>query len=137
MRKATKFIITLQTQYCENYGAHAWDGEGECPQYWKNKGGSEYVATTLTINEALDSDYVKQVAQDYTPYVEHSSDYSSEHVISWNIESEQDFKARHAQEAKEYKEWGYGEYRMPTTVDQHLEQQAEMREEWAQMQQAS
>jgi hypothetical protein len=60
MRKATKFIITLQTQYCENYGAHAWDGEGECPQYWKNKGGSEYVATTLTINEALDSDYVTQ-----------------------------------------------------------------------------
>ena len=33
----------LNTQYCENYGAHDWDGTGECPQYWKNKGGSEYI----------------------------------------------------------------------------------------------
>jgi len=26
----------------ENYGAHDWDGEGECPQYWKFKGGEDY-----------------------------------------------------------------------------------------------
>jgi len=29
----------------ENYGAHDWDGTGECPQYWKFKGGSEYKIT--------------------------------------------------------------------------------------------
>lgn len=33
----------VHTQYCENYGAHDWDGTGECPQYWKNKGGDTYV----------------------------------------------------------------------------------------------
>lgn len=36
-----KLLIT--TQVYENYGAHAWDGQGECPQYWKAKGGSDYV----------------------------------------------------------------------------------------------
>ena len=35
-----KLLIT--TQYCENYGAHDWDGTGECPQYWKFKGGEDY-----------------------------------------------------------------------------------------------
>jgi hypothetical protein len=26
----------------ENYGAHAWDGTGACPQYWKMKGGEDF-----------------------------------------------------------------------------------------------
>ena len=37
----SKLLIT--TQVYENYGAHDWDGKGECPQYWKAKGGSDYV----------------------------------------------------------------------------------------------
>ena len=36
-----KLLIT--TQVYENYGAHDWDGVGACPQYWKAKGGSDYV----------------------------------------------------------------------------------------------
>ena len=36
-----KLLIT--TQVYENYGAHDWDGVGECPQYWKAKGGNDYV----------------------------------------------------------------------------------------------
>jgi len=36
-----KILITTQTQ--ENYGAHDWDGAGQCPQYWKFKGGMDYV----------------------------------------------------------------------------------------------
>jgi hypothetical protein len=36
-----KLLIT--TQVYENYGAHAWDGQGDCPQYWKAKGGNDYV----------------------------------------------------------------------------------------------
>ena len=35
-------MLVIDTQYCENYGAHGWDGEGECPQHWKFKGGSHY-----------------------------------------------------------------------------------------------
>ena len=33
----------VQTQHMENYGAHDWDGQGECPQYWKPKGGNTYI----------------------------------------------------------------------------------------------
>jgi hypothetical protein len=36
-----KLLIT--TQVYENYGAHDWDGVGACPQYWKAKGGNDYV----------------------------------------------------------------------------------------------
>jgi hypothetical protein len=36
-----KLLIT--TQVYENYGAHDWDGTGDCPQYWKAKGGNDYV----------------------------------------------------------------------------------------------
>ena len=35
--------LVIDTQYMENYGAHDWDGTGECPQYWKFKGGDEYM----------------------------------------------------------------------------------------------
>ena len=35
--------LLISTQYYENYGAHDWEGEGECPQYWKAKGGFDYV----------------------------------------------------------------------------------------------
>ena len=34
--------LHITTQYMENYGAHDWDGTGECPQYWKFKGGEDY-----------------------------------------------------------------------------------------------
>jgi hypothetical protein len=37
----SKLLITTQVQ--ENYGAHDWDGTGSCPQYWKMKGGNDYV----------------------------------------------------------------------------------------------
>lgn len=37
----SKLLIT--TQVYENYGAHDWEGVGVCPQYWKAKGGCDYV----------------------------------------------------------------------------------------------
>ena len=39
--------LVIQTQYKENYGYHDWDGKGECPQYWKFKGGDTYVVDGL------------------------------------------------------------------------------------------
>ena len=33
------YKVVLHYQYYENYGAHDWDGTGECPQHWKAKGG--------------------------------------------------------------------------------------------------
>ena len=38
---AESTIVAVATyQVRENYGAHDWDGTGECPQYWKSKGAS-------------------------------------------------------------------------------------------------
>ena len=34
--------LHITCQYAENYGAHDWDGTGECPQCWKMKGGEDY-----------------------------------------------------------------------------------------------
>jgi hypothetical protein len=41
MQNAFRLVVT--TQVCENYGAHCWDGTGDCPQGWKFKGGNEVV----------------------------------------------------------------------------------------------
>lgn len=42
--------LLIITQCYENYGAHDWDGTGECPQYWKAKGGDEYLVTGIPYN---------------------------------------------------------------------------------------
>jgi hypothetical protein len=48
-----KLLIT--TQVYENYGAHDWDGTGECPSYWKAKGGSDYVVKNININRVTET----------------------------------------------------------------------------------
>lgn len=74
-------MLVVQTQTQENYGAHDWDGEGECPQYWKFKGGSEYKITNIPLN--IDYDEVVK-----TSGIEQSSEYFIETVLSWSIESD-------------------------------------------------
>ena len=46
------FVVYVQMQ--ENYGAHDWDGEGNCPQYWKNKGGEVFHVHAFSIQEAVE-----------------------------------------------------------------------------------
>ena len=71
-----KLLIT--TQVYENYGAHDWDGVGACPQYWKAKGGSDYV--------------VKRFKGDATTAVmalrgqiEQDNDAYRESIINWEV----------------------------------------------------
>lgn len=68
------------THLRENYGAHSWNGEGACPQYWKNKGNYEYVvelpAQHADCQEILDS-LAKAVA--------YANNHASEHVLSRRI----------------------------------------------------
>ena len=47
-------MLVIDTQYQENYGAHDWDGLGECPQRWKFKGGSEFKVTGIPRNVDVD-----------------------------------------------------------------------------------
>lgn len=61
-------IVT--TQYRENYGSHTWDGEGECPQHWKAKGGNTY----LVFNASADE--IESV-------IGHSNEYTEEYVLGF------------------------------------------------------
>lgn len=47
--------LFVEFQYRENYGAHTWDGKGECPQHWKNKGGEELIVTDVPEGVDLES----------------------------------------------------------------------------------
>jgi hypothetical protein len=46
--------LVIHTQHYENYGAHDWDGEGECPQYWKAKGGDEFMVLNIPTSVSVD-----------------------------------------------------------------------------------
>lgn len=75
-----KLIIT--TQVYENYGAHAWDGTGECPQYWKAKGGDEYV---FPLGSSLTSSELTAFVESATPHCTREDAYFREYVIDWSV----------------------------------------------------
>ena len=94
--------IVIATQYHENYGAHDWDGKGQCPQYWKAKGGSEYVLSRkLTFNESLSTTLVDSLVKAATEKVSRNDDYAREYVIDWYLIADDELTA----EEKQWVEW--------------------------------
>lgn len=78
--------IVLHTQIHENYGAHDWDGKGQCPQYWKAKGGESYeVQQELTWDEAANASLVKSLVEKAIAKVSRKSDHYEERVIDWEL----------------------------------------------------
>ena len=77
-----KLMIT--TQVYENYGAHDWDGEGSCPQYWKAKGGNDYVVKKFKGGDAEATVAVMSLRGQ----IEQSNDYFREHIVDWSIKSD-------------------------------------------------
>jgi len=73
-----KLLIT--TQVHENYGAHDWDGVGECPQYWKAKGGNDYVIRNFT-----DFGNVTETVIAVRSQVESDNEYYREYIIDWEV----------------------------------------------------
>ena len=64
----------VMTSIRENYGAHEWDGTGEVPHMWKNKGGEDYIISGAPSVED---------AEHFVEYRVCSSDeYSTEEVVS-------------------------------------------------------
>ena len=83
--------LVISTQCRENYGAHDWDGNGPVPQYWKNKGGSDYIVDDIEHFVAIDDDFfaknIKSVVYDYIAQkIEQKSDYYEENIINYSIE---------------------------------------------------
>ena len=72
-------MLVISTQVHENYGAHDWDGNGTCPQYWKAKGGADYKITNIPLN----IDYLAVVAM---AGLEGGNDYFREEIIDWKID---------------------------------------------------
>ena len=72
--------LHIITQYMENYGAHDWDGEGECPQRWKMKGGEDYFI--LNVNSDAEADAaVAQVRGD----IEWNDIGSRQYIIGYGL----------------------------------------------------
>ncbi len=78
-----KLLIT--TQVYENYGAHDWDGVGECPQYWKAKGGNDYV-----VKKFKDINKVTETVMALRGQIEQDNDAFRETIIDWSIVGDND-----------------------------------------------
>ena len=72
--------LHIITQYMENYGAHDWDGEGECPQYWKMKGGEDYFILNVDSDTEADA-AVDQVRGD----IEWNDIGSRQYIIGYGL----------------------------------------------------
>lgn len=72
--------LLISTQVYENYGAHDWDGEGECPQYWKAKGGNDYIVKNFTAFNAIPS-YI-MVLRDK---IEVNNEFCRERIFDWEV----------------------------------------------------
>ena len=77
-----KLLIT--TQVYENYGAHDWDGQGECPSYGKAKGGSDYVVKNINVNK------VTETVMGLRSQIEQDNDAFRETIIDWTIVGDND-----------------------------------------------
>lgn len=78
--------LVIWTQHRENYGAHAWDGKGECPQYWKCKGGDTYVID-VNVEEAMSEAYYDDVFACINSF----SEYFEEYVIGSDLIDDIDY----------------------------------------------
>jgi len=91
--------LHIQCQYMENYGAHDWDGEGECPQYWKFKGGEDYfypLGPNGRSKEALNELFAY-----FRKEVEWDEIGSRQYVVGWEV-VEDDFMTEYERSQLEY-----------------------------------
>jgi len=106
-----KLLIT--TQYMENYGAHDWDGEGACPQYWKMKGGEDYFYQLDGFNaqhEFADK-RLEMIVDSLRSQVEWSDDGSRSYIVGYEIVAD-DYMTEFERDQLEYE----GEIRHPAKV---------------------
>ena len=76
-----QLLITTQVQ--ENYGAHDWDGEGECPQYWKFKGGNDYKYALGKYGRSEEA--ITELVMALRGQIEENNDYFRNDIIGWEV----------------------------------------------------
>ena len=79
--------LLITTQILENYGAHAWDGQGVCPQQWKAKGGNDYVVKGVELDEDYEwfDSMVEQVFAGVQSQVEQYDMFYQEYMLSMQV----------------------------------------------------
>jgi hypothetical protein len=92
-----QLLITTQTQ--ENYGAHDWDGEGACPQYWKFKGGIDYKYDLGQFGRSEEA--ITELVMVLREQIEEDNDYYRNHIIGYEIVAD-DFLTEFEQSQLEY-----------------------------------
>lgn len=80
------FKVVVIFSYRENYGAHDWSGEGNCPQYWKNKGSLHVTLIDgLTPSMCCHEDIERIVIEKMAP-MQSFDDYSEILYAGWFFE---------------------------------------------------
>jgi hypothetical protein len=92
-----QLLITTQTQ--ENYGAHDWDGEGQCPQYWKFKGGQDYKYSLGRFGRSEEA--LTELVMALREQIEEDNQYYRNHIIGWQVVAD-DFLTEFEQSQLEY-----------------------------------
>jgi hypothetical protein len=92
-----QLLITTQIQ--ENYGAHDWDGEGACPQYWKFKGGNDY---KYALGSVLpNAEHLSELVAYFASRIEENNEYYRNNIIGWEIVAD-DYLTEFEQSQLEY-----------------------------------
>jgi hypothetical protein len=81
---AKEMKLVAHFQYRENYGAHNWNGEGECPQHWKYKGGDTVILRTFSTQDAVSV----AIANNFTQLVK---DIIAERELEWRNEASEQY----------------------------------------------
>jgi hypothetical protein len=95
--------LYIFTQDQENYGAHDWDGVGEVPQYWKAKGGTDYIVDVegFRWNEEFADKKLRMIVDELRFIIDESSDYYRSSVLGYE-KVEDDFMTDYEQSQLEY-----------------------------------
>ena len=105
--------LHIVTQYMENYGAHDWDGQGECPQRWKMKGGEDYFYQLG--NEVPSDEHLAELVAVLRSRVEWSDDGSRSYIVGYGVVAD-DYMTEFEKSQLEYE----GEIRHPAVMLQDL-----------------
>ena len=100
--------LHIYTQDQENYGAHDWDGVGECPQYWKFKGGQDFF---VPMSNKISSETATAIVLAVRGDIEEDNQYFRRLIIGWDIVSD-DFMTDFEKSQLEYE----GEILYPAKV---------------------
>ena len=92
-----QLLITTQTQ--ENYGAHDWDGVGECPSYWKFKGGQDYKYDLGAFGRNPEA--ITELVMALRGQIEENNDYFRNDIIGWEVVAD-DYLTEFEQSQLEY-----------------------------------